>query len=386
MSNQDHLTEELGRELHRRVDALYDTPLTFEGVRGRARGIRRRRRVAAAGAVAAAVAVVLVVPTVLAGNGAQRSERPQPAPEPPAQTRSVAVLHDGTLTLPDGTTRDLGVRTTDVNRLAVLTDGRVLVANQKVSQIEVYDADGSLTTTYPVDYLTFTVSATNELAAWVDQRSRVQVLESGSAEPVTLAPVPLPGESSPVIDAVVGSDCASGGCRVLAGEGSVTMSEATVDDAGDLGTSEDLRIIDVSPDEKTWAVSFAPAGDQQYGCVGLYDVASRSVTARSCTIANLQFSPDGEHLVGGFFENNMTREVTVLDRDLKVVARYAPSGRVVVRAAWSDATHLLAAVAGLDDHTWTLERVDIGDGSTTTLDGPVRGGNPEMVSEYLFPE
>ena len=30
------------------------------------------------------------------------------------------------------------------------------------------------------------------------------------------------------------------------------------------------------------------------------------------------------------------------------------------------------------------ERVDIGDGSTTTLDGPAPGSNPEIVADYQF--
>ena len=50
MTSNDQLTDELGRELHRRADDLHGAPLTFDDVRGRARAIRRRRRAAAAAA------------------------------------------------------------------------------------------------------------------------------------------------------------------------------------------------------------------------------------------------------------------------------------------------------------------------------------------------
>ena len=157
-----------------------------------------------------------------------------------------------------------------------------------------------------------------------------------------------------------------------------------MDGARDLGADEELRILDVSPDEETWAVSFPPGPDGQYGCVGLYDVAGATVTAVSCKTSGLQFSPDGEHLVGAFYENNMASAVTVLDRDLEPVLAYRPKPRVVSRVTWDGPTHLLAGVVDLDDSSWSLERVDIGDGSTTTLDGPAPGSNPEIVADYQF--
>ncbi len=87
MSNQDHLTEELGRELHRRVDALYDAPLTLDDVRGRARGIRRRRRVAAAVSTAAARCRGGGRPRVLRRR-CNRTDEPQPSR--PRSTRHAA--------------------------------------------------------------------------------------------------------------------------------------------------------------------------------------------------------------------------------------------------------------------------------------------------------
>jgi hypothetical protein len=286
--------------------------------------------------------------------------------------------------MPDGTRHDLGLGA-GVSQFGVLADGRLVLANQRRSRIEVYTADGSLTATYPVDLLALTMGPTDEVAAWTEG-SRVQVLESGRAQPVTLAPMPRSAGTIPMVDAVTGDHCAGGGCHAILSDGTSTTSEVSTEGVRGLVTSRPLRVSDVSPDERTWAVAFPPHREQQYGCAGLYDVASATVTARTCATANLRFSPDGEHLVGGYFENNMASEVTVLDRRLRPVLTYAPAQRVVVRVTWADATHLLAAVVGLADQRWSLERVDIGDGTSTTLAGPAAGGNPEITSAYLFSE
>lgn len=381
MTTQDHLPDEVAATLRARADDLRTAPLSFDVVRGRARSIQRRRRGVTAGAIAAALAAVLVVPALL-DVGAQRADRPQPAPAP-ERSQAVPMLHRGTFTLPDGTRVDLGLRAREVSQFGVLTDGRIVVANQARSRIEVYDADGTLSGTHPVDLLALTMSPTDELAAWTEG-SRVQVLESGQAQPVALAHMPVSAGTIPMVDAVSGDHCASGGCRAILSDGTETTSEVTTNGVRELATSRPLRVTAVSPDGRTWAVGFPAASEQQYGCVGLYDVASAAVTARTCATSNLRFAPDGEHLVGGFFENNMARRVTVLDTRLRPVSTYAPANRAVVRVAWADPTHLLAAVAGVDDQRWSLERVDIGDGSATTLEGPVAGGNPEITSDYMF--
>ena len=79
----------------------------------------------------------------------------------------------------------------------------------------------------------------------------------------------------------------------------------------------------------------------------------------------------------------MAGEVSVLDRDLRVVREIKPDPQVVSRAAWGDATHVLVAQAGLDDNRWTLVRYPLGGGDPETVAGPVSGGNPERMSEYL---
>lgn len=380
MNDHDELTRALGRELHDQVDGLNRAPFVLGDVKDRAGRIRRNRRLAAGSSIAAAVALVAALSSTL--PGLDRADEVQPAPAAPASGRGASVLHDGVVTLPGGATVSVDLANEDVSQFGVLTDGRIVVANQAERAVQVFAPDGSLAATYPVDLLLVTMSSTDELAAWIDG-SRVQVLETGSTEPVPLAHLPKAAGTIPLVDAVTGDHCAEGGCRAILSDGTTTTSEVSVDGVRELATSEPLRVTDVSPDGETWAVTFPPAADEQYGCAGLYDTAAGEVTARSCEASGLQFSPDGQHLLSGFYENNMAGEVTMLDRDLEVVGTVDPSPEVVSRAAWADDTHVLAVLAGLEDSRWSLVRVPLGGGDPETIAGPVRGGNPETLSEYL---
>ena len=381
MSNQDHLTEELGRTLHRRADALYDAPLTLDDVRGRARGIRRRRRVAAATALAAAVAVIAIVPAVLLGS-LDRADGPQPAPPAPSPSAHTAVLHEGEVTMPDGHTVGVDVDTKNVQQLGVLTDGRIVMAMTKPYAVRVFSSEGTLMSTYPVAANVITMSDRDDAAAWVADDLTVRVLESGAAEPTELPGIPMPGEATGSIDAVLDPQ------HLLVGDYTTTSGELTPDGVRDLRTSEPLRVSDVSPDGDLWAVSFPASGGQDLGCAGLYDPGADEVVARNCKVYALTFAPDGTHLLGGYYENNMVSDVSVLDRDLKQVGGFVPEGRTaaVSRMAWADANHLVAAVTDFKTSTWSLERVDVQGSSPETVDGPAPGGNPEMVAEYLFSE
>jgi hypothetical protein len=79
--NDQYLAEQLGETMHRRVDALHDSPLDLVGVRGRARTIRRRRQGAVAAGIAAVVAAV-VVPLGLLTPTDERGQDPQPVETP----------------------------------------------------------------------------------------------------------------------------------------------------------------------------------------------------------------------------------------------------------------------------------------------------------------
>lgn len=123
----DELTTRLSRQLHDQVDGWHDTPLTLEGVQGRARTIRRRRQALATGGVAAAVlAVAIPVGVGLGGN-----DRSAPQPVNPSPTR---VVDEPPTPRSDGTFR----LTTDAEEGPVPTTGYL------VPDDEAYvDADGT---------------------------------------------------------------------------------------------------------------------------------------------------------------------------------------------------------------------------------------------------
>ena len=185
----------------------------------------------------------------------------------------------------------------------------------------------------------------------------------------------------PTIDAVMGSDCVHGGCRVLAGDGTSTFAATTSDGAEELPRG-DLRVSDVSPDGTLWAVDTIPDVTHQFGCAGLYDPRTDRVVAKNCETSNLTFSPDGRHLLGTRGDNNMYDELTVLDDDLSVVGAYAPKAEAVSRAAWADDGHLLAATVNLEDNRWSLVRVAADGSGPEVVAGPAAGRNPEMIAEF----
>lgn len=388
------------RELERRAEDVHGAPFALADIRGKARSIRRRRRLAVGTAAAAAVAAI-VVPMGIAGGSDPTGPEPAPSPTvtPPspdpnptevpgtALTPASAVLHDGVLTLPDGSTVPLDVDTADLRQLGVLADGRIVVPVPGIRKIRVYGADGRLDTTYDVDLNEIKMSADHTLVAWFDTDLRPVVLESGVAEPTTFEwGVPMPGEAYGSIDGLYGSDCANGGCTLLVGDHFVTthVLTSTTDPADDLRTSEPMRIKAVNADQSQWAVEFPADIDEQFGCSGLYQPAG-TVTARSCDTTLWSFSPDGTHVIGARGDNGMWGSLEVLDRDLRLVLDFQPDDGLVVKDwGWADADHLYVVVAGIDaDPQWSLLRVPIDGGEPEVLEGPVSGPNPEQGSLFV---
>ncbi|WP_107768004.1 hypothetical protein [Nocardioides terrigena] len=79
MTHDQDLAREVGETLHRRADALHDTPLDLADVRGRATTIRRRRHTAVGLAAAAAVAAIVLPLSLMPGGGDDRVVDPRPA-------------------------------------------------------------------------------------------------------------------------------------------------------------------------------------------------------------------------------------------------------------------------------------------------------------------
>lgn len=364
------------RELERRADQVRPAPLSFDTVRGRAVRIRRRRRVGAGVVVAAAVAVAAVVPTMLGGD------RPRTAPDPaPPTAPGASVLHDGTLTFPDGGTVELDLDNADVGQVGLLTDGRIVVAMTDPPVIRVYAADGTTEAEYETQSNAITMSAADDAVAWIGADFGIRVLASGVPAPVAMDGVPMPGESHGSIDAVLDDE------HVLVGDWQTTQYVVTPEGRERLRTSEPLRVTDVSPDGARWAVQYADAADLQFGCVGLYDPAAAAMVARSCQTSGLRFSPDGRHLLGGYMDNNMGGETAMYDRQLNEVGAFAREGgtTVISRAAWIDDDHLLVAVTDWEVPRWSLVRVAL-DGTAEEVVPAAPGRNPEMVAEFVFSE
>lgn len=373
MTDETRLSDELARRAH----DVHGSTLTLDDVQGRARSIRRRRAAAVAGGVAAAVALVVLVPTVLSGGSGPKSDGVDPAPTPPGHT---AVLHDRTLTLPDGRTVPLDVDNADVSELGLLTDGRIVLASSEPSGVHVYGPDGTLQDRYAA-VNAIAMSPDDDAVAWLEDDGSVHVLESGVAEPTELGTVPVDELTSAMIDAVVDPG------RVLVSTGGAT-TEVTADGVSELTTSEPLRVTDVSPDGDLWAVQVADDADPQFGCQGLYDPVAATMVARNCETGPLRFSPDGQHLFGMRGDNNMYGDATIFDLDLQRVSGWVSQGDgdVISRAAWADADHVLVAETNWKSSTWSLAQADLTWQDLRALDGPVEGRNPEMVAEYLFSE
>jgi hypothetical protein len=384
MTEHSTLEERLARSLETQASGFTDAPFGLADVKGRARSIRTRRRGVAAGVAAAVVAVALPV-ALLAGQGSERSRGVDPAPEP--VTSGAPVLHGRTLTLPDGRTVATSGLPVGVGQVGVLDDGRIVApVNGGGGVIRVLTPEGRFVEDYPVLSTALTMGADGATVAWVDRSHRIQVLESGADDPVAFPGVPMPGEAEGHLAAVFGSDCAAGGCTVLADDQAGTAYEITLDGATEVPTPEPFSTItDVSPDAGLWAVQIPDDQDPQYGCAGLYDPVAAEIVARSCETAGLRFSPDGAHVLGMFTENNMAGAAEVLDLSLRPVLRYDPEPDVIGAGSWDDAGSLLIALAS-HDGVWSLVRVPIEGGPTEVVEGPVPGINPETGDEYLFSE
>ena len=291
------------RELERRAEDVQPRHFGFEDVRTTAYRIRRRRRLAASGGSRGGRGRGAAGARHVRRLAARRGARSRPQPSPTGHTAFAARPAAQPARRAARSPLDLDNR--DVQQLGVLTDGRIVVAVTNSRIVRVYGSDGTLESEHDVALNQITMSADDTLAAWIDDDSRVVVLESGVTEPTTFEwGIPMPGEAYGSIDAVYGSDCANDGCTVLGGDFSTTTTRLSLrsEPGTDLETSEPLRVAAVSPDGEQWAVSFPPGDGEQFGCSGVYFPATDLVIGtdvRHDVLAVLagRHPPDGERAV-----------------------------------------------------------------------------------------
>lgn len=138
----DDLTTRLSRQLHEQVDDWHTTPLTLDGVRGRATSIRRTRRVLAGGAMVAVLAIAAPLAVTAAGGLDAGPDRPVgPATNAPSEAVVPTPKADGTFPL------TLDLATGEVPASGYLA----FDAQQLVTPDQTYDLPGRFVQVAPYD-------------------------------------------------------------------------------------------------------------------------------------------------------------------------------------------------------------------------------------------
>jgi hypothetical protein len=392
MTQDQDLARRLGETLHRRADALHDTPLDLLDVRGRATSIRRRRRTGVGLAAAAAVAAVVVPLSLLPTGGGDRVEDPQPADTPTPIEEPVPL---DPRSAPDGAAPRLPYVEIDAKRLVTpagaydlpeafpqvvpYRDGWIALTRDTPSQTgtRVTILDGGFREVEGTGMTTgIAVRDDGERVAWVEYTGSVWRLVNAStsgAERVT----------SDVTTA--GPDQPSRAVGFLPGDQVVVATTAE-------GVPESYRVV--GPDRTTRAtfggfdhvVSSSPAsglvaGQTEFSgdgsCSGVMDPLSRpqDLVWETCDFGLGAFSPDGTYVVGlaPYFDGMGSPSLAILDATTGkpvvdfVSGRTARSAAQVGYVVWEDATTLLATVTqGADQY---VVRATI-DGRVEVVAGP----------------
>jgi hypothetical protein len=410
MSHDQDLATRLGETLHRRADALHDTPLDLLDVRGRATSIRRRRRAVAGVAAAAVVAAVVVPLSLLPDGGGDRAldlqpaetitpiERPVPL-DPQAAPEGAAaripyldaaakrlVTPAGTYDLPEAYRQIVPDGDGGWVALAQGAPGMTGTTVQMLdSDFRVVDASGA-----PSDALAVREdgghAADVEYAGtdgWrlvmtelprVGDYTFVDVAPQSSEQEVHRA-VGYVSEDAVVVEAT-DPDTGRNSYRVVAADGTTTPFDGfnRVDSAS--------------------SVSGLVAGQTEFtgdgSCNGVLDplATDPKMVWRTCDHSLGAFSPDGTYVVGlaPYSDSLGSPSVGILDAAtgepvVDFVSDNDPaSAAAVVNVAWEDATTLLATVhQGNEDY---LLRLGI-DGTVERLDAMVNPGGENI--RFWFP-
>jgi hypothetical protein len=404
MNDQDNIDRELGRALHRQADGIGGVPISFEQVKGTARGIRRRRALAATAAVAAAVAII--VPTALVGSdllGGKTSDDGTP----PIATQSTNDTTTGNVTgrdeldarnlepgdAPamvwlDGRTLHDGSQEIQLDRaydgVAWLNGRYVVTANDEGDRtVTVLRQDGAPQATYPLSG-GITTNDDGSIVAWGDPEGGLWVLQPGLDEPLRMVQ-DAEGSNLNVVG-VVGDDCTTdpettvgGGCSVIytldgpTGERSsyASSSHGFSDRAAPRGQA----ITAVSAIEQ-W-IAITEVRDDGTCSQALDD---GTLLFKTCDYRGLAYSPDGSRLLAhdDYGDGFGDTQVSVLDANtggpLVDLKSTEDSQAFVFDQVWEDEEHLLAVA--FQQGQWSVVRFGL-DGSREYAVEPVPGGDAD---------
>ena len=406
------LLDELGRELHHRVDRLHDAPIDLTSVQGRARGIRRRRTATAVVATAAAVALVVPVaimaghrlgntpPPVASSGPTGITTGPAPstvtaAPAHPKAPLDVDGLETGrppatgyvlgkTLHLGGGGTAHLDV-SARVDGFAVLDDGTTVVRtrdDQGHSQVEVIDSGENPHGPYAVgegfavDRTTSVpTTGTSSAAAWVTRDGQVQAWPTGASAPVDVAGK-VPGTGFQ-IDGMVGSCTTADPCLVL-----VRTTDQSTGEVQDWVASSDGGLRRADPAGRLQVVNDLNQLGEVVGLTRITDTSACSAiataTARgfeTCDHKLTTFSPDGQSIAGVLPQSDGpgSSDVAAYSADGQLLFDHRSDIKTqafVATMSWEDDEHLLGTV--FQAGQWYVVRFGT-DGSMEIAAGPVPG-------------
>lgn len=368
----DDLTTMLSRQLHEQVDGWHATPLTLDGVQGRARSIRRTRRVVAVGAVAAVLAVAVPV-AITAGGGLDASpDRDLPpattspsqgvdTAEPDGSGPAIPYLEGRTLTMPDGSTTGLPrryERFTLLGDLVLATWTDTETGDRTLERL----LDGEEVGTEAITGIT--ANHEGDAVAYVPADGQVIVEWAGGDTTLETVPGARP------VRLLGGPGCSDEECVVYYEDGQTVRF---VDGSGNAGTVEGLAVSDVSAEGEVAVLT--RVDDLEPGSCSEVRAVDRVVFS-TCDYSLDRFSPDGAHLSANedYLDGIGARFVAILDAETgEEVVRVEPAEGFVGSVVWEDADHLLAVIHDWSDGTWTVERLGV-DATTETVLGPVAGG------------
>lgn len=369
----DELTTRLSRQLHEQVDDWHSAPVTLEGVRGRARSIRRRRAALTTGVAAAAVLAVMTPLALTMGDtGAQRpgpAENPTGVVEQQASEIGVPYLEGRRLVLPDGTRRDLQQRYTGG---AVVGDTVFGLRNDDSGflVLDELDADGGVIDSV-VTETGITRNAEGSAIAYVTDGELVVRGEDGHT---------VIGEFGPVVPVRLlgGPDCTDGqsDCIVYFNDETGGAPEvATSFGSHNEVPGNPMAVVDVAEDGRISMITDVTDLPEPGSCSAVHDPSSGQEVHSSCDYTFGHFSPDGALLSAthSYQDGFGDGWHAILDADTgKELGRYESGTGGITQSVWEDSSHLL--ITSWEDGEWKVTRL-ASDGSTEVVLGPTPGGD-----------